>query len=56
MLVELKHAGEHIDRMRVDRASATQEIGVESAREATLMLQDLEGWARVFRVKVMEAG
>jgi hypothetical protein len=56
MLIELTHAEAHINRMNVGRAFAAQDLGVEGAQVATLMLQDLEGWARLFRVKGVEAG
>lgn len=38
------------------RVLVSQDIGSEAALVATLMLQDLDGWARLFRVKAMEPG
>jgi hypothetical protein len=33
---------------------AAQDLGAETDAVATLMLQDLEGWARLFQVKPLE--
>jgi hypothetical protein len=38
------------------RPLASQELGMEVLEVATLMLQDVDGWARLFRVKVVETG
>ncbi|HUC65373.1 MAG TPA: hypothetical protein VMA53_08095 [Stellaceae bacterium] len=43
-------------RLDLSRAMASQDLGAGVARVATLMLQDLEGWAQLFQVKVVEAG
>ena len=56
MLAELQRARTRIARLRLDRPFATQDLGAEAAHVATLMLQDLEGWARLFRVKGLEPG
>jgi hypothetical protein len=45
-----------VQRLNMARPFAAQELGAEAADVATLMLQDLEGWARLFRVKALEAG
>ncbi len=50
-----------LDRHRIrhiplSRPLASQELGVEVLEVATLMLQDVDGWARLFRVKLVEAG
>jgi hypothetical protein len=42
--------------MGLDRPLAAQDLGAEATQVATLMLQDLEGWARLFWVKGVESG
>lgn len=56
MLAELEHARARIARLRPGRPFAAQDLGTEAAQVATLMLEDLEGWARLFRVKGVEPG
>jgi len=55
MAGQLELAKEKIAIIRLDRALASQDLGVEVANVARLMLQDLEGWTRLFRAKEMEA-
>jgi hypothetical protein len=45
-----------IETVDLDRPLASQELGAEVLEVATLMLQDVDGWARLFRVKLVEAG
>jgi hypothetical protein len=56
MLDELERARTRIARMRLDPPLAAQDLGAEATQVATLMLQDLEGWARLFWVKGVESG
>jgi hypothetical protein len=56
MAVELDQAYHRIERLNPNRVLVSQDIGSEAALVATLMLQDLDGWARLFRVKAMEPG
>lgn len=55
-LAELLVAEARVERLGLGRALASQDLGHEATRVATLMLQDLEGWARLFRVKGVEVG
>jgi hypothetical protein len=55
MVAELERARTRLLRLNPVRPLASQELGAEAAVVATLMLQELQGWARVFRVKSMEA-
>jgi hypothetical protein len=54
MLQELLHAKRRINRINLTRALAAEDIGAETQAVATLMLQDLEGWSRLFKVKAIE--
>ncbi len=54
MLQELLHAKRRINRINLNRALAAEDIGAETQAVATLMLQDLEGWSRLFKVKAIE--
>jgi hypothetical protein len=54
MVAELERANHRVERLNPQRPLVSQDIGAEAALVATLMLQDLEGWARLFRVKGME--
>jgi hypothetical protein len=56
MEAELRRALARVERIDAGRKLAAQDLGTEAAHVATLMLQDLEGWARLFRVKGLEAG
>jgi hypothetical protein len=55
MILELRSARTRVTRIKPERALASQEIGAQAAALATLMLQDLDGWGRLFRGKSMEA-
>jgi len=54
MTDELKRAKARIKRLNLSRPMAAQDLGAETDAVATLMLQDLEGWARLFQVKPLE--
>jgi hypothetical protein len=54
MAAELERAHRRMERLNPQRTLVSQDIGAEAALVATLMLQDLDGWARLFRVKAME--
>jgi hypothetical protein len=54
MEAELKRAESRVKRLNPERPMVSQDLGAEAAAVAILMLQDLEGWARLFRVKGME--
>jgi hypothetical protein len=59
MAGELRHAKERLERLRhlaPGKPLASQDLGNQAAAVASLMLQDLDGWARLFRLKVIEAG
>jgi hypothetical protein len=56
MEAELKRAKARVERLDPTRKLVSQDLGAEAAAVAILMLQDLEGWARLFRVKGMELG
>jgi len=52
----MERARQRIARLDPTRPLASQELGVEVLDVATRMLQDVDGWARLFRVKLVEAG
>jgi hypothetical protein len=54
MVEELLHAKRRIERVNLDRALAAEDIGAETYAMAGLMLQDLDGWSRLFKVKAIE--
>jgi hypothetical protein len=54
MVAELERARARIERVDKRRNFASQDLGNEAGAVATLMLQDLEGWAQLFRVKGIE--
>jgi hypothetical protein len=56
MAAELLLRKEALQRINLDRSLASIEIGKQALAITTLMLQDLEGWGRLFRGKLMEAG
>jgi hypothetical protein len=56
MAAELERAHRRVERLDTTRPLVSQDLGAEAAAVATLMLQDLEGWARLFRVKGVEPG
>jgi hypothetical protein len=56
MEAELTRAKARLERLGLTRPLASQDLGAEATAVAMLMLQDLEGWTRLFRVKVVEAG
>lgn len=54
MVADLSRAKCRLDRLDTRRPLASQSLGAEVTAIATLMLQDLEGWGRVFRGKLLE--
>jgi hypothetical protein len=56
MASELSLHAQALQRINLSRPLASIELGREALEVATLMLQDLEGWGRLFRGKLMEAG
>lgn len=55
MIDRLTRAKQHIDRLSFDKPLASQALGARVYEVAITMLQDIEGWARLFRVKIVEA-
>jgi hypothetical protein len=56
MLRELAQAAVALDSLDLSRPLASQDLGADGYALASTMLADIEGWARLFRVKVIEAG
>ncbi|MGO9008218.1 MAG: hypothetical protein ACLQIQ_12010 [Beijerinckiaceae bacterium] len=59
MAAELKRAQTRVERLRAAAAArplVSQDFGLEAVAVAMLMLQDLDGWARLFRVKGIAPG
>ncbi len=54
MVDELLHAKRRIKRVNLQRPLAAEDVGAETQAAATLMLQDLDGWSRLFKVKAIE--
>jgi len=55
MIVLLELARKRVDRLNLARPSVSQDLGAEALAVANIMLQDLEGWGRLFRGKSMDA-
>jgi hypothetical protein len=55
MLKAMRHARGPIAELDTAAPLASQALGSALAAVTTLMLQDLQGWARLFRAKVVEA-
>ena len=55
MIAELEHAKARVKRLNLQRPLVSQDLGAIAASVAATMLQDLEGWGRLFRGKQMEA-
>jgi hypothetical protein len=55
MISELRNARMRVSRLDISRPLVSQDLGAQAAVVATLMLQDLDGWERLFRGKLMEA-
>lgn len=51
---ELDEARSRIEQLNLARPMVSQDLGAETEAVATLMLQDLEGWARLFWGKAIE--
>jgi len=56
MLDELRERKARVERIDPRRPLAFCDLGAEAHGVAVLMLQDLEGWARLFRGKAIEPG
>lgn len=54
MIRELRSARLRVLRLDTSRPLVSQDLGVQAAAVATLMLQDLDGWGRLFRGKHVE--
>lgn len=54
MVADLSRAKRRLDRLDTERPLASQALGAEAAIVATVMLQELDGWGRVFRGKLLE--
>jgi hypothetical protein len=55
MLQAMQRAKRQIMELDPNEPLASQALGSALAGVATLMLEDLEGWARLFRGKVLDA-
>ena len=55
MIDRLTRAKQRIDRLSFDTPLASQALGARVYEVAISMLQDIDGWARLFRVKIVEA-
>jgi hypothetical protein len=56
MCAAMELGRQRIETMDLTRPLASQELGAEVLEVATLMLQDVQGWMRLFRVKLVKAG
>lgn len=56
MKAAMESGRQRIETMDLTRPLASQELGAEVYEVATLMLQDVQGWVRLFRAKLVEAG
>ncbi|MCA3586199.1 MAG: hypothetical protein IOD03_21355 [Methylocystis sp.] len=56
MLHELAEAAEALDSLDLTKPLASQDLAADGYALASTMLADVEGWARLFRAKVIEAG
>lgn len=55
MIAEIERAKERVDKLDLTRPLVSQDLGAEALNVATIMLQDLDGWGRLFRGKATEA-
>jgi hypothetical protein len=56
MLSAMELGRRRIENIDLTRPLASQELGTEVYEVAIAMLQDVQGWVRLFRVKLVEAG
>jgi hypothetical protein len=56
MIDRLTRAKQRIGRLSFETPLASQALGARVYEVAITMLQDIDGWARLFRVKIVEAG
>jgi hypothetical protein len=52
----MRRAAERLGKLDLTQPLASQELGAITHGVAITMLQEVDGWARMFRVKVVEAG
>jgi len=52
----MQHAERRLKALDLKQPLASQQLGAIILGVATTMLQEVDGWARMFRVKVVEAG
>ncbi len=55
MIDALERSKLRVKRLHPSRPLVAQDLGAEAAVVATTMLQDLDGWGRLFRGKATEA-
>lgn len=55
MIDRLARAKQRIERLAFDRPLVSQALSARVFEVAIAMLQDIDGWARLFRVKIVEA-
>jgi hypothetical protein len=55
MIDRLAHTKQRIERLAFDKPLVSQALGARVFEVAIAMLQDIDGWARLFRVKIVEA-
>lgn len=55
MRSKLWRARSRVKRVQLERLLASQDLGAEALGVAAIMLNDLEGWGRLFRGKILEA-
>jgi hypothetical protein len=52
----MMQAGTRIDRLDLVRPLASQELAAEVFDVSSEMLQEVNGWADLFRIKIVEPG
>jgi hypothetical protein len=55
MIDRLARTKQRIERLAFDKPLVSQALGARIFEVAITMLQDIDGWARLFRVKIVEA-
>ncbi len=54
MIFALETAKRRIESIDVTQPLAIEDVGAETQAVATLMLQDIDGWSRIFKLKAIE--
>jgi hypothetical protein len=54
LTTELERARQQVNHLKQQSPLASQDLGIEAVRAAMLMLEDLEGWARLCQMKIVE--